>query len=390
MAQFGGLVLLFNILPFLWGAAVADLAGTSCSTNAAACGNDVASLVQTNLAALHHGAFSVESFHSMARSTKSKGAQLAMVEYGENLVRQLRAETANGTKHLNETEEDLLDEVIVLIRDSMYSSMRTAHEADQDTLDDDADDIDTCNANLNAALSGTVQAAETASNTARSDHITCRDEESVEFDHIAGNTTALDTLVGSIPVPAPLVPLDIVLTLEGVTHYFSVAQVYVEWFNLWGGLFNADKASLDTAVASHIAKRSTCNNEQTTFEAQWQLWKQALEETCQEYCHAAKTTLYVARQAEFAPLEENRKTAYVAGEVLVSKIECLLARNDCSNSIPSADEFTLVPRVPGEVLECSTEAVDHDICDEVFLNANYNDFLPDDAQEVECPPNGER
>jgi len=381
MAQFGALVLLFNILPFLWSAAAADLAGTSCSTNAAACGNDVASLVQTNLAALHHGALSVESFHIMARSIKSKGAQLAMVEYGENLVRQLRAETANGTKHLDGSQEDLLAEVIVLIRTSMYTSMRDAHAADQRLLDETADDIDACNANLNASLSGAVQTAENGSDTERSDHITCRDEESVEYLYIAGNKTALDTLVGSIIAPAPSVPDQIVLTLEGVIHYFSVAQDYVDWYNLWGGAFDADKTSWDTAITSHAAKKSTCNTEQTAFETKWQRWKQLLEATCEAYCHAAKTTSYVALQSEFAPLEQNRKTAYVAGEVLVSKIECLLARNDCSNSTASAAEFTLVPRVTDEVLPCSTAAVAHGVCDEAFLNANYNAFLPADAQE---------
>jgi len=362
MAQFGALVLLFNMLPFLGGAAAADL-------------------VQNNLAALHHGALSVESFHSMARSIKSQDGQLAMVEYGENLVRQLRAETANATKHLSAPEETLLAEVIALIRNSMYTSMRGSHDADQLALNDKADDIDACNTNLNGALAGTVQVAETESNTKRSDHITCREQENVLYLYKTGNQTALDTLVGSIHTPAPAVPATLERTIAGVTAYFAAAQPYVDWYNYWWIHFDADKTSLDTATTAHQDQITTCNLDQTAFETKYLLWKQVLEETCSAYCHAAESQSYLDLQSEFAPLVVNRKKAYVAGEILVSKIECLLATNDCSDSTPSADEFTLVPRVPQAVLPCSTDAVTHEVCVEAFRDANYNGFLPVHAQE---------
>jgi len=318
----------------------------------------------------------------MARSTKSMQDQLALVEYGENLVNQLRAKTPDGdsTRHLSDSEESLLDEVINLVRLTMYASMQGAHDTDQLVLNTKADQIDACNTNLNAALGGTVSDAETAFNTARTAHIECREEEAALYLHMTGKQTDLHLLISNIP-PAPSVPATLVKTLDGVIAYFDEAQFYVDWYNTHSAEFETERTSSETASASHAQKRTTCNTKQTAFETDYLLWKERLEDTCSEYCHAAQTTLYDGLKLEFAPLVENRKKAYLAGEILVSKIECLLGRNDCSDVTPSDAQWSLNPRETQGILACSTTAVQHAVCDQAFRDANYNAVLPNDAQE---------
>jgi len=384
------LALLFSILLVPWGAAAADHVSTSCDTKAAACGDDDQSLVQTHLATIRLGEHSVEAFHKMARSTKSKQEQLALVEYGENLVRKLRAQTVNGTKHLDEGEEALLREVIDLIRMSMYGSMKEQHALDQDSLNVRFDEIVKSNSDLAGKLGvgGLVHNAHNTSNGALEKHSNCRGEEAALKVIVNGSQRDLHALVLDIEDPPEINPALFVRTLAGLTEYFEHAQVYVDWYRAGFSSFTEAKAAFDSDTVSHEAKKTVCDAAQTQFENAYSLWKQALETACASHAsqHSLANGTYQALQIQFAPLVDNRKIAFTAGEVLLDKIGCLLGTNNCSDSAdPNLTEWELVAPEAPAASSCSTELVQYDKCDFGFIDQFYSG-LPADAPAKGCSP----
>lgn len=384
------LALLFSILLVPWGAAAADHGSASCDTKAAACGNDDQSFVQTHLATIRLGEQSVEAFHKMARSTKSKQEQLALVEYGENLVRKLRAQTANGTKHLDGDEEALLGEVINLIRVSMYGSMQEQHDLDQGSLNNKFDEIVRSNSDLAGKLGvgGSVHTAHNTSNGALEEHSNCRGAEAALKGIVNESLVVLDALIVEIDEPPTINRALFIRTIPALTVYFKHAQTYVDWYQSGFSSFTEAKAAFDNATASHEAKTSICDTAQTKFETAYSLWKQELVTACGDHAsqHSVANATYQTLQIQFAPLVDNRKIAFEAGEVLVVKIECLLGTNDCDDSPdPNLTRWELVAPEAPAASSCSTELVQYDKCQAGFILQFYSG-LPEDAPAKGCPP----
>jgi len=386
MAPVGTILLLFCTLPSGWGAAVTDPTGTSCDTNAAGCVGDLSSLVQTKLSL---STLSAKGLNRMARSIKSESDQLAMLKYGESLLQKLRVETGNGTKHLKDDEEKLLESVIKLIETSMYGSMQDAHKANQFSLDKKVNDTNDCNEELTSSLEGEVSDAEGTTNTSRDVHTSCRDGEATLYDSMHDSEAALNTTMQHIPTPptVPSFPAGSNRTLASVTIYFEAASPYIDWYRTNKVKFNTARSLWETSTGNHSSQHTTCNAGQAHFEEQYLLWKEKLEGTCERYCHDNKTSEYEALKEQFIPLVENRKDAFRAGEVLVSKIKCLLATGNCNTTTVDTTQWELIPKTPAARLDCSTSDVEHGICSAEFYAEEYSN-LPDDAPAVKaagCP-----
>ena len=123
---------------------------------------------------------------------------------------------------------------------------------------------------------------------------------------------------------------------------------------------------MGTSTGNHSSQQTTCNAGQAQFETEYLLWKNALEGTRERYCYDNQTSEYVALKGQFIPLVENRKTAYDAGEVLVSKIRCLLATDSCTTPTVDTFQWELIPQTPAARLDCSTSDVEHGICSAEF------------------------
>merc|ERR1719411_100828 len=79
----------------------------------------------------------------------------AAITAASTIVHDIMLEAGNATEHLTGENQKVLEDVIKMIRTSMYGSMRDAHDSDEDALKGAIDDLLKCNADVAGLQSST-------------------------------------------------------------------------------------------------------------------------------------------------------------------------------------------------------------------------------------------
>jgi len=278
-------------------------------------------------------------------------------------VNSIMIQEGNATDHLTADDQALLNEVIAMIRNSMYSSMTAAHNSDEAALAAAIAAINQCYMDFAARIADGGDLAEMESSVRTHQEYLNELQDDVDAKTVL-NTTAWNTLEShmSLISDAPACPaLPNPRTMPSLDIYFE-SSAYVTWWTAQKAAYeplrdayvhaNQQLEAALTAYAVGLAVRNVAYCD----------WKRELEAACAQFsaCYEAAKAHYlnVVKPA----VEEDmrmRIEAYKAGETIIHQIRFLLAEEaDQATPAINTDVYQIAfPEVPAKPA-CDMSALD--------------------------------
>jgi len=278
-------------------------------------------------------------------------------------VNSIMIQEGNATDHLTADDQALLNEVITMIRNSMYGSMTAAHNSDEAALAAAIDAINQCYADFAAraedggdlaVMESSVRTYQSSLNDLQDDVNTKTELNATAWSNLATHMSLISNAPACPAFPNPR-------TMPALDVYFGTSA-YVTWWTTQKAAYEpvrdafvyADQQlqiSL-TAYAVGLAVRNVAYCD----------WKRELEGACAEFsaCYEAAKAHYlnVVKPA----VEEDmrmRIEAYKAGETIIHQIRFLLAQEaDQATPAINTDVYQIAfPAVPAKPA-CDMSALD--------------------------------
>jgi len=278
-------------------------------------------------------------------------------------VNSIMIQEGNATDHLTADDQALLNQVIGVIRNSMYASMTSAHQCDENSLAEAIAAINQCYGDFAARVAddGDITGMH---NSATSYQVALDALQDDVDEKTLANNTAWNNLQIHISLisDAPHCPaLPNPRTMAALDVYFD-SSAYVTWWTAQKAAYEpvrdafvyADQQlrAAITAYAVGLAVRDVAYCD----------WKRELEAACEQFsqCYEEKKAHYlnVVKPA----VEEDmrmRIEAYKAGETIIHQIRFLLAEEaDQATPAINTDVYQIAfPEVPAK-LACDMSALD--------------------------------
>jgi len=280
-----------------------------------------------------------------------------------SVVNTIMLQEGNATDHLTAADQQLLNDVITMIRDAMYGSMNTAQTADNAALTAAIAAINQCYVDFAAEVAdgGDIKQLEDSARGHQTDLDALQDD--VDEKTIL-NATAWSNLEShmSLISDAPSCPgLPNPRTMASLDVYFDDSP-YVTWWT-------AQKAAYEPIRDAYLYAHGQLQQALTAYAVGLAVrnvaycdWKRELEAGCSRYnvCYEMAKAHYlnIVKPA----VEESmrmRIEAYKAGETIIHQIRFLLAQ-EADQATPSIDTspYTIAfPEVPAKVA-CDMSALD--------------------------------
>jgi len=260
---------------------------------------------------------------------------VAAITAASTIVHDIMLEAGNATEHLTGENQKVLEDVMKMIRTSMYGSMNDAHSSDKDALAEAINDLLKCNADIAGLQSSTGLLGKL--------HQAAKEAQK-ELDRLGGivetkteiNNTKWDEfqnhmdLIRDPPkcdgIPGRTMPLlDVFFEKSAYSLWFAAQQPkYFEKRNAWKAAHEALLEAIDKY-----------NIQQAKLDIHYCDWKSELEAECARFdqCWAKGVAYYnddlIPRVSSSM---QRRMEAYKAGETLIRQIEFLLALKDSSET----------------------------------------------------------
>eukprot|EP00747_Dinoflagellata_sp_TGD_P122013 gnl/TRDRNA2_/TRDRNA2_173531_c0_seq1.p1 gnl/TRDRNA2_/TRDRNA2_173531_c0~~gnl/TRDRNA2_/TRDRNA2_173531_c0_seq1.p1 ORF type:complete len:463 (-),score=96.47 gnl/TRDRNA2_/TRDRNA2_173531_c0_seq1:219-1607(-) len=230
-----------------------------------------------------------------------------------------------------------------------------------------------------------------AVSSSRVSHSTCREQEDILFKDKEAKCQDLDVFVSSITnspngATLPQAPAGSTPDADAMGDYLKAMDAYFcgkhdIWVTKNGACVNA------TTVLTN--KTSTCDHDQTQFEANFCLWRVALEDTCQnsQTCYAAARAAYETRKNEIKPAMINSWKAEWTG---LHKIKCYVDIWMSDSNVTTVDkqkpvacDALIVDTTPMDIVfpacppmtPCDVTPVSKYPCTPEFLTGEYGNLL---------------
>jgi len=292
----------------------------------------------------------LEPVRAMAHSTRPID-RLAAFKAANGIVNKILLQSGNATKHMSESEQELLQKVVDLMESSIYASMDSSHKADESALGAAISDIEKCSSDIanRLAATGDLGRMHQSVRTKQSD---LNDLQAVVDEKTAANTSAWEAfaLHMSLIANPPEVPSFPARTMGALDVYFEKSP-FCLWFTQQQEAYvvkrdafvAADKA-LKEAIAAYDVKKAM-------RDVQYCDWKTELEEGCGAFedCYSTKSDFYTKELKPRVTTDmQARIENFKAGETLVQQIKFLLAKST-SRETPTVDssryevDFPAVP-----------------------------------------------
>jgi len=280
----------------------------------------------------------LEPVRAMAHSTRPID-RLAAFKAANGIVNKILLQSGNATKHMSESEQELLQKVVDLMESSIYASMDSSHKADESALGAAISDIEKCSSDIanRLAATGDLGRMHQSVRTKQSD---LNDLQAVVDEKTAANTSAWEAfaLHMSLIANPPEVPSFPARTMGALDVYFEKSP-FCLWFTQQQEAYvvkrdafvAADKA-LKEAIAAYDVKKAM-------RDVQYCDWKTELEEGCGAFedCYSTKSDFYTKELKPRVTTDmQARIENFKAGETLVQQIKFLLAKST-SRETPTVD-----------------------------------------------------
>jgi len=276
---------------------------------------------------------------------------MAAIEVASAIVNDIMLEAGNATKHLAGGEQETLENVTKMIRETMYASMLEDHSQDEDNLDTAIAHILECNTDIAEFQSPTGKLGRGRLASMESQHELDRLHEIVD-DKTRVNRTTWDAFSFhmswiSTPPPCPALPARTMPTLD---VYFKKSD-YSVWFAAQQPQYYEKRDEWIAARDALAEAIEAFDIQKAVRDAHYCDWKTELLSECALFdeCFADRSDYYSNTLVpQVKSSIETRIAAYKAGQTLIAQVEFLLAVKDTSETgtIDTSDykiEFAALP-----------------------------------------------
>jgi len=288
--------------------------------------------------------------------------EMAVITEASSIVNNIMLEAGNATEHLSDGDQKLLRDVMTMIRNTMYGSMKGAHSDDKVALKKAIEEILECNAEIAALQSSTGTLGELKQAAFDAQNELNRLNGIVEAKTEANNSawtefqTHMDTIgdPGACPgLPARTMPtLNLFFERSKYSLWFATQQPrYFEERDLW----KAAHAALLKAISAYQIQ-------QAKLDIHYCDWERELQAECGRFdeCFETRSAHYSNTLSPRVHSSMDRRiAAYKAGETLLVQIEFLLALRKSSDvgSVDASAYHVDFPPLPEKGL-CDLKVLD--------------------------------
>jgi len=284
-------------------------------------------------------------------------------------------QAGNATEHMSDEDMDLMRRVLALIEETIYASMDSSHQADQDALQSALAAIAQCNSGIAARLAadgdlddlhqGTLEFQSTL-NDKQADVVAKTEINNTKFGDLVTHISNIREAPACSSFPANPTKLSTDVFF-GNSEYVSWYEAQKEAYAPIAQAFEASNTDLDSALTA----RAVAEGERDVSYCDW---KAELTDGCAAFdtCYSEKLEY---KEGVFSRVQQdmkNRVDAYKAGETIIDQIRFLLAESTSASPPAEIDtsryELTF-PDAAGKG-ECSLAPLD------------ANDWVPFPS----CPP----
>jgi len=239
--------------------------------------------------------------------------------------------------HVSKEDEALLESVITLVQDTIYSSMDSAHDADQASINSALKDFGVCEQTLDGrmapdgdvgALHAQAKAKQTVLDTLAEDKENAQQANATQWDALSSHMRMI-----ALPPACPALPAR---TKPALDVFFEESE-YQMWFAAQSQAyktirndFQAASDALDAAIRAfelQLALRDT----------QFCDWQREYKEACSAYdgCYTRSLKAYNKLVQEVRGYSAQRFKVLQAGDTLVAQIKFLLGKAETREAPPS-------------------------------------------------------
>lgn len=211
---------------------------------------------------------------SATQNANDRAATLGqMVRITEGLQQQAR----NATKHVNSTQQSILEEVVTIL-ESMYRSMDVDHLADQTRLNNSVEAV------VNASVAITGRLARTGDIGTPNHTTSILEANHTHSTSAASNLSTINTTlwseltsyISSIPAAPPCASLPASKTAANMKTFFS-SNSYGQWYADEKRSFQTKYDACTIANGNLASKLLDCETLKTKLDSEYCAWKLVLE-----------------------------------------------------------------------------------------------------------------
>jgi len=328
----------------------------------------------------------------------SEDGRNAMLQYGDQMLHLMTTKYGNASSNIEESDKELLRDIIGIINGAMYASLQSDHEEDQNETNNAHQAVVDCNDNLGIKQAGNISTMRSSTDDAREAHKVCRggaqgggllqivkstssEQRSLQLSHGSQDEACqlahdkwvvLNSTIHGLTEPPAVPAFPNPRTLEAVTGFFE-ENAYVTWFQDSNVTFSQAKEEHDAAKEECDSYKEQCDVLQHEFELEYDLFRQYLIGACDTYddCFLSKSDEYADEKRRVTVSMDNRKSAFEAGEIIIYKIECLLGLHRCEGDPIDSSHYNLTFTDLPSKQTCDPSEVHHQHCSDEFIAAEY-------------------
>jgi len=289
--------------------------------------------------------------------------EMAVITEASSIVNNIMLEAGNATEHLRDEDQKLLRDVMTMIRDTMFGSMKGAHSDDKVALEKAIQDILDCNSKVAALQSPTGLLGELKQAAVEAQKELDRLGGDKETKTAANNSawtkfqTHMEDGIGDAP-PCPPLPEK---TMPSLDVYFEQSR-YKVWFSWQQPIYFEQRELWKTAHAALREAIRAYEIQQAKLDIHYCDWERELQDACGVFddCFEETSAHYSKILSPRVRSSMDRRiAAYKAGETLLVQIEFLLAMRKSSEvgSVDASAYRVEFPSLP-ERGECNLSVLD--------------------------------
>lgn len=245
----------------------------------------------------------------------------------------------NGsTTHLSDHDTQQLVNVSVLLRTLFLDNAIEAKDLDQRELDEYHANMLACGINMTSAITATNASLERVEN-ARTTHSDCRTEESSLMSENTTKWNAYNDLSQYQLPECTSLPTGVADMVENIVES---SPAYSAWLKNTSTLFENNKMAYMAARKAFADQRSTCTNDQNTFEQEACVHAYNINSVCSEYdeCFDARLETYNDTKRRVKNAVTKRKEFVKSLEAIACHIEVILNHNSGDHSFTKCSNLT--------------------------------------------------
>jgi len=321
---------------------------------------------------------SISELGNLVKGISNSKESMPILRAASGIVENILAQ--NATEHISDDDADLLTEVVDMIETSVYASMDSAHAADEFELNEAAQDVANCNADITARQAATGDLGKLHQKTADKQTELDRLQGEVD-DAIATNNTEWETFDNYMNMIAnpPACPDFPPRTMPSLDVFFEKSE-YSTWFSGQQGQYETARQKFLDADAALQAALQAFNVQRALRDVQYCDWKSELEAACADFdtCYSEKSDLYTKVIVPRIQSDmDARKQIFKAGETLIHQVHFLLGEvDDQETPAIATDRYELDFPELDEKGECDLD---------VLGASSWVPTVTCEVQYVECP-----